>query len=172
MVGGEMDRRKMLMSSQDQFTGSRGRVGSNISPPPVLRKTKSTSPFVKQRNSPPAPRSSLQHSIPPGTQVVGISSDSDEEQVFGSPSEHMDNSADEENDATGAPSELSSALPDGSGWVQKKRPEKLSSTMSGRGKTVVSGRRATFPASQPIRKPKSQTAASMYKNRVKSRRTA
>ncbi|KAK8071413.1 hypothetical protein PG997_011616 [Apiospora hydei] len=55
MVGGDMDRRKILASSQDPSTRARGRVGSDISPPPVLRKTKSTSPFVKQRDSPQCP---------------------------------------------------------------------------------------------------------------------
>lgn len=161
---GDMGQEKMLASSQPHLPGSRGRAESDISPPPVLRKTKSTSPFVKQRNSPPAPapRSSLQHSIPPGTQVVEISSDSssDEDQSSGSQS----GSAEDEIDETGAPADSSSALPDGSGWVQKKLPEKLPSK---------GGRKATtYHASQPVRKRKSQTAASVYKKRVRSRRTA
>ncbi|KAK7947078.1 uncharacterized protein PG986_011399 [Apiospora aurea] len=141
MVGGDMDRRKTLASSQDpSTTRARGRVGSDISPPPVLRKTKSTSPFVKQRDSPPVPRSSLQHFIPPGTQVVEISSDSDSGHGSDSQSGHLQNSADEY-DETGAPTESSTALPDGSGWVQKKLPEKVSSALSGRSKKRVKSRR-------------------------------
>lgn len=169
MAGVDMEQEKMIASSQPHLAGWRGRVESGISPPPVLRKTKSTSPFVKQRNSPPAPRSSLQHSIPPGTQVVEISSDSDssEDQASDSQSGHLASSAEDENDDTGTPVDSSSALPDGSGWVQKKLPEKQPSK---------GGRRATYHASQsqsqPIRKRKSQTAASVYKKRVKSRRSA
>ncbi|KAK8876802.1 clumping factor b protein [Apiospora arundinis] len=170
MAGDEADRRKMLVSSQDQFPAPQVRAGTDISPPPVLRKTKSTSPFVKQRNSPPVPSSSMRHSIPPGTQVVEISSDSsDEGHSSDSQSEHFEDHVienDGADDETWNPDE-STALPDGSGWVQKKRPEKAFPA-----KKTLGGRKVGYHLSQPARKPKSQTAASVYRKRVKARRNA
>ncbi|KAK7971474.1 hypothetical protein PG989_016490 [Apiospora arundinis] len=112
----------------------------------------------------------MRHSIPPGTQVVEISSDSsDEGHNSDSQSEHFEDHVienDGEDDETWNPDE-STALPDGSGWVQKKRPEKAFPA-----KKTLGGRKVGYHSSQPARKPKSQTAASVYRKRVKARRNA
>ncbi|KAK8092819.1 hypothetical protein PG999_014406 [Apiospora kogelbergensis] len=173
MVGGESDVNNMLLSSQGRFPASRGRASADISPPPVQRKTKSISPFIKQRKSPPMLSSSMRHSIPPGTQIVEISSDSSDDELFSdSQPEHFEDHVDDEDDETWNPDEPT-ALPDGSGWAQKKLLEKKFSGTDGRDKKAAGGRRLGYSSSQPVRSvAKPRTAASVYKNRVKTRRAA
>lgn len=111
-----------------------------ISPPPTSRncsrirrqRIPPSSPLIKKRDSPQlgqrksARVSSSTFSLPPGTQVLEISSDSDEPKF-------TENYADDDKDESYLPAndlldhESSASLPRGSGWVKKTRVPKSSS---------------------------------------------
>ncbi|KAK9414479.1 hypothetical protein SUNI508_11189 [Seiridium unicorne] len=134
----------------------RPRIDAEISPPPTFRsKIRArlplvpSSPPVKHRDSPPivtrhSNRSSRsKFSIPPGTQILEISSDSDEPKFV----EHY---ADDDKDENYSPvnddddNHSLASLPKGSGWIKKSRP----------------ARSSTAPVASQKKAPKANRAAS------------
>lgn len=127
-------------SDRSSSLPARARTDVAISPPPTSRnrsrmrkqRIPSSSPPIKKRDSPQlgqrksARVSSSTFSLPPGTQVLEISSDSDEPKF-------TENYADDEKDESYSPAndlldhESPASLPRGSGWVKKTRVPKSSS---------------------------------------------